>query len=326
VLTAIVNWNYNLSHMQKATFPICMLLLCASSLAQTRRPAPPQVPACENWSPDSTTDAAVVNFTFRHVTKLSPADKRKLAQEIRKKIHPCGNLKDDVDEIAERVRQAYQERGYFKALVEEPKISVVRQNEKQELIDITISVEEDRQYRLQDISFTGVTAFAADDLRAQFPVNAGDIFNTDKIRMGLENLRKLYSAGGYINFTPVPDTRIDETAGLISLVIDVDEGGLFHYGKLIIKGEESQPGAREKLLKVWQAYQGTPYDGEALEDFLRDIHARPNVKPEEVFETTVDYRSKLVNVKLTLLNPPKEMKALLNRPRVGRTRSSANNH
>jgi len=304
-----------------------MLLLCASSLAHARRPAPSKVPACDNGSPDSTTDVAVVNFTFRHVTKLSPADKRKIAQEIRRNIHPCGNLNEDVDQTAERVRQAYQERGYFKALVEKPEISAVRQNEKQGLIDVTISVEEGRQYRLQDISFTGVTAFPVDDLRTQFPINTGDIFNTDKIRVGLENLRKLYGVIGYINFTPVPDPKIDEDAGLISLVIDVDEGGLFHYGKLIVNGVESQPGAREKLLKAWQAYQGTPYDGSAgLEDFLRDIHARSDVKPEEIFETSVDYRSNLVNVKLTLLNPPKELKELLNRPRMGRARSSANGH
>jgi len=235
-----------------------MLLLCASSLAQAGRQAALKVQACDKWLPDSTNDVTVVNFTFRHATKLSLGDKKKITQEIKRNKDPCGNLKEDVDEIAERVRQTYMERGYFKALVSDPEITVLGQNTKQSLINVIISVEEGRQYRLQDISFTGVTAFPVADLRTQFPIDAGDIFNTDKVRMGLENLRRVYGASGFINSIPVPDTKIDEATGLISLVIAVDEGGLFHYGKLIVNGVESQPGAREKLLKAWQAYQGTP--------------------------------------------------------------------
>ncbi len=157
-------------------------------------------------------------------------------------------------------------------------VKVIRRNRKPQVIDIIISVDEGRQYRLKDISFTEETVFPVAAMRRQFPIKAGDIFDTEKIRTGLENLRKLYGASGYINFTPVPDTKIDDDAGLISLDIDIDEGQLFHWGELIVNGLESQPGARERLLEAWRAYKRTPYNGDiALKHLLRDIHALPNV-------------------------------------------------
>lgn len=116
----------------------------------------------------------------------------------------------------------YQERGYFRAEVADPKFKVVRRNGKLEQIDVTISVEEGRQYRLKDISFTGGSVFPVAALRRQFPIKSGDIFDTDRISVGLENLRKLYGASGFINFTPVPDTAVDDDPGLISLKIDID--------------------------------------------------------------------------------------------------------
>jgi hypothetical protein len=46
--------------------------------------------------------------------------------------------------------------------------------------------------------------FSGDELPGQFPVADGDIFDVDKIRKGLEDLRRLYVSQGFMNFTPVP--------------------------------------------------------------------------------------------------------------------------
>ncbi len=304
-----------------------MLFLYACALAQPRRQAGPTVAACNKWEADSAKDVAVVNFVLAHTPSLSPADKKQIIRDIRNHVDPCGNLKEELLEISERVRQVYMKRGYFKTLVDDPELKVIRQNAKQEQIDVTISVEEGQQYRLKDISFTNQKAFTETELRKLMPIDAGDIFDVSKIHQGLENLRKLYGSYGYVNFTPVPDTQIDEDANLISLVIDVDEGELFRWGKLTVNGTESEPGARQKLLKAWQTYEGMPYDGDAaLKHLLRGIHAQPEVKPEEVFEASKDEKSHLVNVQLTLLNPSKELKALLNQSRASRARSSAVHH
>jgi outer membrane protein insertion porin family len=37
-----------------------------------------------------------------------------------------------------------------------------------------------------------------------FGMQKGDVFSTDKLRKGLENLRKLYGQFGFIDFVPEP--------------------------------------------------------------------------------------------------------------------------
>ena len=60
-----------------------------------------------------------------------------------------------------------------------------------------------------------------------FPIKDGETFDTHKISKGLENLRKAYGEIGYINFTSVPETDIDDEKKLLTLNIDVEEGKPF---------------------------------------------------------------------------------------------------
>ena len=305
--------------MQKVFLIICMVFLCFCALAQAD-PAACPVRDGDQWSPDLTPKAFVRKLILRN-PGFSLAAQQRIALEIKSHTYWCDNF----DEIAERVRQAYQERGYFKALIGSPMVRVIQGDTRRKLIDVTISVDKGQLYRLKDISFTRITVFPEAELRRQFPMSAGDIFNTGKIHIGLENTRKLYGARGYIDFTPVPDTKIDDDANLVSLIIDVDEGPQFHYGKLTVDGEESKPGARATLLKAWQAYEGKPCndDGLALKDFLRDIHAAPSVKFGEVFRVFHDEKSALLNFQITLAKPPE---GLLVHPIAARAQPSAIHH
>jgi outer membrane protein assembly factor BamA len=299
--------------MQKTFSVICILLLCSAVLAQT---APGPDTAKLSCGPAA--EVVVRNLTVKDSAKLSPPDKTMVLQDIRSHTYRC----DSLDEISERLREAYQEHGYFKTIVEEPVFTVLRQTGSRYLIDAVIAVEEGRLYRLGDITFTRGKLLSAEDLREQFPIPRDDIFVISKIRTGLQNLHGIYGANGYVDFTPVPDTKIDDASGLISVNIDLDEGQKFRYGSLIISGEEFHRGAKEELLKAWRAYQGTSYDPEALEDFLRDIHARPSIKPKDIFETSIDRSSGLINVHLTLVKPTKEQLQYLKAARGEHQRTS----
>lgn len=177
---------------------------------------------------------------------------------------------DYLQEIANRVRYGFQMYGYFQAEVERLSSTVVTETPQREIVDIALSVNQAEQYRLKDISFTGEKVFSIDGLRAQFPIADGDIFNTEKIRQGLDALRKIYSAKGYLNFTPVPNTRTDRTSQTISLIVDIDEGVQYRIGSLLLDGPEPQPGVGAKLLENWKQYEGEIYDPHILMQFLRD--------------------------------------------------------
>lgn len=46
-------------------------------------------------------------------------------------------------------------------------------------------------YRLAKIELKGATVFPVDQLIDQFPIKTGDLINFDKVREGLEKIRKM---------------------------------------------------------------------------------------------------------------------------------------
>lgn len=160
-----------------------------------------------------------------------------------------------LDEDAERVRFLYQTKGYYKALVEDPRTKirdtkpgfpyVGRHGGK--VVDITVPVVEGDRYRLGTITFSGGKAITNTRLlRAQFPIKDGDIFNRELIGKGLDNLRKAYGELGYINFSAVPQTEEDEQKKIVSLKIDLDEGKQFYVRRIEFQGNTT---TRDKVIR-----------------------------------------------------------------------------
>jgi len=202
-----------------------------------------------------------------------------------------------LSEDAERVRLAYQQRGYYKALVEDPKTQLrdvggglripLLHGGKGKRVDIVVSLEEGSRYRLAAITFKGgkeITNTKA--LRGLFAIKDGDIFNVEMIRKGLESLRKAYGELGFINFTAVPDTRIDEEKKLITLDIDLDEGKKFYVRRIEFKGNTTTRDKvirRELALEEGQVYNSRMWEFSLLR--LNQLGYFEQLKPEEDSET-----------------------------------------
>jgi outer membrane protein insertion porin family len=172
-----------------------------------------------------------------------------------------------LDEDTERVRQAYRDRGYFKALTSTPTTHVrdagglnwfTLRPSRGKRIDILMPVEEGERYRLGGITFSGNKALTnTKALRAQFAVKDGDWFNASLFGKGLEQLRKAYGEFGYINFVGTPEPRVDEAKKLIFLNIDIDEGKPFYVSRIEFTGNtitRDKVIRRELLLEEGQVY------------------------------------------------------------------------
>jgi len=163
-----------------------------------------------------------------------------------------------LEEDTERVRNEYQNRGFFKVLVQDPKTEIhdtghagvhipLLQKGPGKAVDITMPIEEGDRYKLSSITFKNNKAITNNKaLRALFPIKDGDIFSREKIGKGLENLRKAYGEFGYINFTSVPDTKFDDEKKLIFLEIDVDEGKQFYVRRIGFQGNTT---TRDKVIR-----------------------------------------------------------------------------
>jgi outer membrane protein insertion porin family len=153
-----------------------------------------------------------------------------------------------LEEDGERVRQAYRDKGYFRASTGDPQTHLRNEGglsfftfrpRRGKRIDIRIPVDEGARYRLGSITFTGNKAVPDANLkalRAQFPMKDGDWFNYTAFGKGLQNLQKAYGQLGYINFSASPVPKIDDDKKIVSFVVDLEEGKQFYVSRIEFQG------------------------------------------------------------------------------------------
>jgi hypothetical protein len=110
---------------------------------------------------------------------------------------------------------------------------------------------------------------------------------------------RLYGSQGYINFTYVPNTLIDEAGHSIALEIDVDEGGIFHWGDLHVEGMGEAD--KRELLLGWGGLRGQLYTNnsrQALDKFFAAYFRplRPGVVLSDYVTWKLNGRDRLVEV------------------------------
>jgi len=225
------------------------------------------------------------------------------------KTYDATKLNEDV----ERVRAEFQNRGYFKVLVNDPKTDIhdtghagfhvpLLQKGPGKSVDITMPIEEGDRYRLGTITFKNNKAVADQKaLRSLFAIKDGEIFSREKVAKGLENLRKAYGELGYINFTSVPDTKFDDDKKIVNLEIDVDEGKQFYVRRIEFQGNTTTRDKvirREIALEEGQQYNSRLWELSLLR--LNQLGYFDQLKPDDPNTTDRKLDEKAGNVDLTL--------------------------
>lgn len=172
------------------------------------------------------------------------------------KTYDSTKLEEDKD----RIRNFYQEKGYFTARALEHTVTIrdvggsgfhiplFYPNKPGKRADVKVQVEEGRLYRLNNINFSGMKLFRTPDtlMRPLFQMQQGDVFSTAKLRKGLENMRKLYGQFGYIDFVPEPSFDVIPNSDKIDLTLTVDEGKQFFVRRIDFSGNQT---TRDKVIR-----------------------------------------------------------------------------
>ncbi|MBM3728686.1 MAG: outer membrane protein assembly factor BamA [Acidobacteria bacterium] len=165
-----------------------------------------------------------------------------------------------LDEDKGRIQQFYQEKGYFTARATEHttkmrdvgggkfRIPLFYPNKPGKKVDLGVTVDEGRRYKLNNINFTGVKFFRTPEslFRPVFQMGQGDIFSTAKLRKGLEQLRKLYGEFGFLDMVPEPNFDVIPNSDNLDLTLTVDEGKQFFVRRIDFSGNTT---TRDKVIR-----------------------------------------------------------------------------
>jgi outer membrane protein insertion porin family len=219
-----------------------------------------------------------------------------------------------LEEDGERIRQFYQGKGYFTARVighsekvydvygHGIKIPLLKPNKSGKRVDVTMVISEGDKYTLRNINFVGMKLFRTPDLiaRSVFRMAPGDVFSTEKLQKGLEDLRKLYGNFGYIDFVPSPDPEIAQgVKDQIDLTIDVDEGHQFFVRRIDFQGNTTTRDKvirREMLIDEGDLYSQQLWETSILR--LNQLGYFEPLKPEEAADVKRDTKTNTVDLLL----------------------------
>ncbi len=213
-----------------------------------------------------------------------------------------------LEEDTEGVRRALQHAGYFKGVVEDPKTNLrtieggfhipVIQKRPAKVMDITIPVEEGAKFKLKAITFKNNKAIQNSALlRNLFPIKDGDTFDTFLVGKGIENLRKAYGEIGFINFSAVPTTEIDDEHHMVTLNIETDEGKAFFVRRIEFQGNTTTRDRvirRELLIQEGQIYNSRAWEVSVLR--LNQLNYFEALKPEDDTERKLDEQNGTVDL------------------------------
>jgi outer membrane protein insertion porin family len=172
-------------------------------------------------------------------------------------------------------------------------------------VNITIPIEEGERFQMGTLHVRNVNPdeglfFKTDFLESLFPIKKGEIFSVAKVRKAIEDYTKLYGNYGFIDFTAVPDTEVDNATKTINLTFAFDQQKQFFVRRIEFSGNTGTRDRvirRELLLNEGDMFRNNLWELSLLR--LNQLDYFEQVKPENaeikrnVKQGTVDILLKL---------------------------------
>jgi len=201
----------------------------------------------------------ITDFTIAGTQTIGATELARITSDL---IGSC--FDEDSEELGERIRASFQERGYFAAKVNSLGFKPRDPLGVPKSVTLEAEVSDGPRYKLAEITFVENHAFSSEKLREQFPLKRGDLFERGKVASGLDSLRKVYGTEGFLDWTAIPDTKFASNA-TANLNISIQEGPQYHMGKLDIVADKE---VAARLRAEWKLAEGDVYDRTYIDQYL----------------------------------------------------------
>jgi outer membrane protein assembly factor BamA len=116
------------------------------------------------------------------------------------------HYRPSLPQIESLIQETLQKQGYFQVL--QPSTPyLIRAEAHERHYVVNVEIDGGPRYRLDEIHLSGGTVFAEAELRAQFSLHHGDLFDVSELRKGMESMASLYSRVGIYRHGPLAENK-----------------------------------------------------------------------------------------------------------------------
>jgi outer membrane protein insertion porin family len=193
----------------------------------------------------------------------------------------------------QNIRDLYWKSGYLDVSFRDPEMvsldtTVLFSKNKVPRFDITIPIDEGKQYRLRNITVEGNKEFESDMIISALLMRKGDIYNHSKVKDWLEFLKRQYGRRGYVMLSLVDERKKNPDDLTVDLNLKIKENDIYHINRINISGNSSTND--EVIRRQMLINEGDVFDNKLLElsvnrirqlgYFETDININPKVNEE----------------------------------------------
>jgi len=190
--------------------------------------------------------------------------------------------------LAEQVKPIYLQKGFLRAKLGPPEIRLSgNPNQKlPEHIPIFVPINPGPAYRWKAAQWSGNAVISGFTMNALIGMKDGDIANGMAIEAAWMRVQEEYGHRGYLDVKVEPIAEYDDQAHTVSYRIDISEGRVYKFGKLVLTG--MSPTGEKRLRAAWPILSGDVFDKTKYEDILLKLQ----VHREQIFvDLPVHYES-----------------------------------
>ncbi len=140
-------------------------------------------------------------------------------------------LPAQIEEDRDAIRTLYQNRGFADADITDVQTQPLGRNG----VELTITISEGIQYRVNTVKLDGVNIVPSDEIKARLKMTDGSLFTPKGMGDDLKILRDFYGARGYVDMAAVPEI-LPAGPGAVDVNYRVDEGVQSYVNLINIQG------------------------------------------------------------------------------------------